>query len=196
MDIDPFEPLGISLKTSRFLDVFLHFIAFEESSLTSDASGAESRCNFAKVVKEGRRPGLQLEQEGKSIGLQDWGLALLERMQPIAALLDAQAGSEEHAQALQAQREKLRDVELTPSARVLREVRAADNSFAAFALKQSSEQAAQFRARPLDEALTAEFKGIAKLSLEQQESIERTQTGDFDTFVAAYRASTLGNISV
>lgn len=196
MDIDPFEPLGVSLQASRFLDVFLHFIAFEESSLTSDESGAESRCNFSKVVKEGRRPGLQLEREGKSVGLQDWGLELLERMQPIAALLDAQAGGEEHAQALQAQRGKLRDVELTPSARVLREVREAGNSFAAFALNQSRAQAQQFLARPLSAEQTAEFKATAQTSIEDQESIESTQIGDFDTFVAAYRASTLGNISV
>ena len=196
MDIDPFEPLGVSLKASRFLDVFLHFIAFEESSLTSDESGAESRCNFSRVVKEGRRPGLQLEQEGKPVGLQDWGLSLLERMQPIADLLDAQAGGSEHVQALQAQREKLRDAELTPSARVLREVRAAGNSFAAFALNLSKAQAVEFLARPLNAEQTAEFVATAATSIENQQSIERTQIGDFDTFVAAYRASTLGNISV
>ncbi|WP_034292374.1 glutamate--cysteine ligase [Herbaspirillum sp. RV1423] len=196
MDIDPFEPLGISLQASRFLDVFLHFIAFEESSLTSDAGGTENRSNFASVVKQGRRPGLQLQHEGKAVALQDWGLALLERMQPVAALLDEQAGGEQHMQALQAQREKLRDAELTPSARVLREVRTAGNSFAAFALNQSRAQAAQFLARPLNVEQTAEFAATAKTSIEQQQSMERTQTGDFDTFVAAYRASTLGNISI
>lgn len=196
MDIDPFEPLGISLQTSRFLDVFLHFIAFEESSLTSDQSGAESRCNFAKVVKQGRRPGLQLELEGRAVSLQDWGLSLLERMEPIAVLLDVQQGGEQHQQVLQAQREKLRDPELTPSARVLNEVRAAGKSFTAFALQQSRSQAEQFLARPLSAAQTAEFEAIARASVAQQHAIERLQTGDFDTFVAAYSASTLGNISV
>lgn len=196
MDIDPFEPLGISLEASRFLDVFLHFIAFEESSLTSDESGAESRCNFGRVVKEGRRPGLQLQQDGISVSMQEWGLSLLERMQPIAALLDAQAGGEQHRQVLQAQQEKLRDAALTPSARVLEEVRACGNSFTAFALQQSRRQAEQFLARPLSAEQAATFQAVAQTSLAHQEAIERTQTGDFDTFVAAYRASTLGNLSV
>jgi len=196
MDIDPFEPLGLSLTTSRFLDVFLHFIAFEESALTSDEEGAENRANFASVVKQGRRPGLQLQHGGQNVSLQDWGLTLLERMQPVAALLDAQAGSDEHQNALETQREKLRDAELTPSARVLREVRQNGNSFAAFALHQSRAQAEQFLARPLSAELTAGFTAAAALSIQQQQGLENTQTGDFDTFVAAYRASTLGNISI
>lgn len=196
LDIDPFEPLGISLQTSRFLDIFLHFIAFEESSLTSGEGGAESRGNFASVVKQGRRPGLQLQQEGQSIGLQDWGLGLLERMQAIADLLDGQAGGDQYRQALQAQREKLHVVELTPSARVLQAMRATGNSFPTFTLKQSRSQAEQFLARPLSVEVTAQFRATAQASIEHQQALEQTQTGDFDTFVAAYRASTLGNISI
>jgi len=87
-------------------------------------------------------------------------------------------------------------VELTPAARVLREVREHHNSFAAFALQNSRQQAAQFLARPLTPQQTAEFAAAVAASLSAQNDIERTQTGDFDTFVAAYRASTLGNISV
>jgi len=196
MDIDPFEPLGVSLAASRFLDVFLHFIAFEQSALTSVDEGMENRRNFASVVKQGRRPGLQLEQGGHSVALQDWGLTLLQRMQPVAELLDAQSGGDAHQRAMDVQREKLRDVELTPSARVLREVRQADNSFARFALQKSQAQAEQFLARPLSATQMAGFVAAADDSIAQQQSLEATQTGDFDTFVAAYRASTLGNISI
>ncbi|MBB3211300.1 glutamate--cysteine ligase [Herbaspirillum sp. Sphag1AN] len=196
LDIDPFEPVGVALTTARFLDVFLHFIAFEESALTSPEEGTENRRNFASVVKDGRRPGLQLQHRGQQLALPDWGLQLIERMQPIAALLDSQAGGEEHQRALAAQADKLRDPEVTPSARVLREVRAAGNSFPRFVLQQSQAQAADFLARPLDDALAQGFVAAAATSLEQQQSLESTQTGDFDTFVAAYRASTLGNISI
>ena len=196
MDIDPFEPLGVSLQASRFLDVFLHFIAFEESPCTSSDVGNENRGNFANVVKEGRRPGLQLQQNGQSIGLQDWGLGLLDQMTPIARLLDSQAGSTEYSDALAAQRAKLLDVALTPSARVLQAIKEAGNSYTAFALQQSRQQAEQFLARPLTPEQTAQFLATAKASIEDQQSIEATQIGDFDTFVAAYRASTLGNISI
>lgn len=196
MDIDPFEPLGLSLTAARFLDVFLHFIALEESAMTSSAENAENHHNFASVVKQGRRPGLQLQADGRSVALQDWGLELLARMQPVAALLDAQAGSDAHQRALAAQQEKLRDPELTPSAQVLRAVRQSGNSFTQFVWQQSQAQAAQFLARPLGAGLSADFAAAAATSIEQQQALESSQTGDFDTFVAAYRASTLGNISI
>lgn len=196
MDIDPFDALGINLQTARFLDVFLHFLALEQSCLTSDAEGAENRANFMTTVKQGRQPGLQLQFKGQAIGLSQWGGQLLDRMQAVAELLDRHAGGSEHGDALAAQRIKLADPDSTPSARVLREIRAAGNSFAAFALQNSTRQAEQMLARPLDAARTAEFEAMVQASLQAQDDIERTQIGDFDTFVAAYRASTLGNISV
>ncbi|EJN09543.1 glutamate--cysteine ligase [Herbaspirillum sp. YR522] len=196
MDIDPFDPLGINLQTARFLDVFLHFLALEQSCLTSDAEGAENRANFMATVKQGRQPGLQLQFKGQAIGLSQWGGQLLDRMQAVAELLDLHAGGSQHGDALAAQRIKLADPDATPSARVLREIGAAGNSFAAFALQNSTRQAEQMLARPLDAARTAEFEAMVRASLQAQDDIERTQIGDFDTFVAAYRASTLGNISV
>ncbi|MDB5989954.1 MAG: glutamate--cysteine ligase [Herbaspirillum sp.] len=196
MDIDPFDPLGISLQTARFLDVFLHLLALEESPLTSDFEGAENTANFSTVVRQGRMPGLQLQRAGQRVGLQQWGIELLDRMLPIAALLDAEMGSSVHAEALQVQRAKLHDAALTPSARVLAEIRAGGGSFHDFALARSSADAAYFKARKPDRAEQAEFNAMAVTSIEQQRQIEASQTGDFDTFVAAYRASTLGNFSV
>lgn len=188
--------MGIGLEAARFLDVFLHFLALESSCLTSDEEGAENRANFLATVKEGRRPGLQLHFKGASIGLKAWGEQLLDRMAPVADLLDRQRGGSQHRDSLQAQRAKLADPDSTPSARVLREIRASGNSFADYTLASSQRQAAELMARPLPAATTADFVAIAQASLDAQRAIERTQEGDFDTFVAAYRASTLGNIAI
>jgi glutamate--cysteine ligase len=196
MDIDPFDPMGISLQTSRFLDVFLHMLALEDSPLTSDIEGAENKANFSTVVKQGRMPDLQLQRGGQRVGLQQWGLELLDRMIPIATLLDAELGSSAHADAMKVQRAKLHDVALTPSARVLSEIRAAGGSFHEFSLARSLADAAYFKSRRPDHAEQAEFNQLAIESIRQQQQIEATQTGDFDTFVAAYRASTLGNFSI
>ncbi|MDY7577995.1 glutamate--cysteine ligase [Herbaspirillum sp. RTI4] len=196
MDIDPFDPLGISLQTTRFLNVFLHFLAFVESPLTSEAEGDENKENFNRTVKEGRRPGLALQRRGQPVGLQAWGLEMLDAMQPVAQLLDAEHGGDEHSQALEVQRAKLLNVELTPSARMLSLLREEKKSFIDLALQQNRADAAYFRARPLSAEQIAEFDALAATSLEEQAQIEATQTGDFGTFVAAYRASTLGNFSI
>jgi glutamate--cysteine ligase len=190
MDVDPFEPLGINLETSRFLDAFLLFCAMEESPLTNDAEGHENVNNFALTVKQGRKPGLNLQRVGMDINLQNWGLELLEKIAPVAALLDAQRGDDEHTRSMAKQKEKLLHPELTPSARVLDAIRANGGSFAAFALKQSTVLAEQFRARPPSTEERAYFQSMAKTSLNEQDEMERVQTGNFDQFIADYRSRT------
>lgn len=190
MDVDPFEPLGIGMTSMRFLDAFLLFCALEESPPTTPAEGLENSANFARVVTEGRRPGLQLQRGGVAVGLKEWGIELLDRIGTVAAALDAQQGQGEHLAALAAQRAKLLDATLTPSARVLAAIEAHGGSLAAFALEQSRRHAADFRARPPTPEEAAYFAGLAQDSLAQQAKMEQEQTGDFDAFITDYRART------
>ncbi|MFM9435911.1 glutamate--cysteine ligase [Janthinobacterium sp. CG_23.3] len=191
MDVDPFEPVGISLETGRFLDAFLLFCALDESPPISEQQSARYTENFARAVKEGRRPGLLLRRENGDVALPDWGRELLERIAPVAALLDERRGDGAHADALAAQSAKLADPDLTPSAKVLAELRASGGSFAAFGLRQSERHAAYFRAHPPSADEQAYFGELAATSLAEQAAIEMTPAGNFDDYVAAYRASTL-----
>ncbi|MFI4940499.1 MAG: glutamate--cysteine ligase, partial [Burkholderiales bacterium] len=102
MDIDPFEPMGISLQTSRFLDAFLLFCALDDSPLTNEAEDRQNVENFACTVKQGRRPGLHLQRRDNTISLQSWGLELLDNISVAAEALDAQRGDRVHAEALKA----------------------------------------------------------------------------------------------
>ena len=189
MDIDPDEPTGISLETSRFLDAFLLFCALHESPCTDEAHTYESADNFARTVKEGRRPDLQLSCGGAPKSLQAWGEELLDKIGAAAALLDAQRDDTAHADALAQQRCKLRDPELTPSARILTELRESKETFAQFALRKSEQHAAYFRAHPPSAEEHAYFTNLANTSLAEQTQIEQAQTGDFDRFIEAYRES-------
>lgn len=188
MDIDPFEPVGIALPTARFLDAFLTFCALEESPPTDEAVARRNAHNFSLAVREGRRPGLELQGETGAVPLCDWGQMLLDRIEPVAALLDAQQGSDAHARALQAQRDKLRDLGLTPSARVLDGVRGKGGSFLAFGRALAEAHDAHFRSRPLDAPQRQLFEAQARASLAEQQDMEATQTGDFDAFIEDYRA--------
>jgi glutamate--cysteine ligase len=191
LDIDPFEPVGVALETGRFLDAFLLFCALEESPLINAMEGQIHARNFARTVKEGRRPGLTLTRDDAEVPLAEWADELLERIRPLAALLDSEhnyAGS--HVAALEAQKAKVADPDTTPSARVLEEVRAL-GSFAKFGLRQSELHAQALRAEPLMPAEVALFDETARVSLEQQAQIEAADSGNFDDFVAAYNSSTL-----
>ncbi|SDD34900.1 glutamate--cysteine ligase [Paraburkholderia lycopersici] len=196
MDIDPFEPTGISLETARFLDAYLLACALDDSPFLSAGAYAESNANFGLVTKEGRRPGLALKRDGEDVPMQDWAEELLEKIGRAAATLDAARGGDEHARSLATQRAKLADPVLTPSARVLQTMRDGRQSFLQFGLAQSERHAAHFLARPLDAATTAEFEALARDSLVEQAQLERDEVGSFDAFVAAYRAYTLNRFSV
>jgi glutamate--cysteine ligase len=190
LDIDPFDPLGISLETARFMDAFLLFCALEESPFTDLDSDQENAHNFKLAVKEGRRPGLALQRGGEPVGLREWGLELLDRIAEVAEILDGQGAGQVHALTLARQRDKLHDAGQTPSARVLDALRAEGGSFAAFGMRQSLAHAADFRARPLTADELAGFAAQAAASLEEQDRMERTQNGDFDQFIVDYRART------
>lgn len=190
MDINPFEPLGINLETSRFLDVFLLFCILIESPQTNQKEWLENTSNFAKTVKEGRKPDLKLQHLGSDVGLVSWGLDLLTQMTEVAQVLDEQNGGTAFMQSLEAQKEKLLNPDKTPSAQVLAAINAHDGSFTKFALAQSKIFADDFKSRSLsDEQLNA-FKAMVQTSLTEQAHIERVQVGDFDSFINDYRSRT------
>ncbi|HLT03686.1 MAG TPA: glutamate--cysteine ligase [Pseudomonas sp.] len=192
LDIDPFLPLGIDLREALFLDTFLLYCALRDSPLLVDGECGRCTGNFVKTATEGRRPGLLLQnQNGQPVELRQWAGELLDAMAPVAALLDQARGGQEHAQALRAQRDKVEDVELTPSARVLASLRERGESFTAFAQRLSHEHARRFLAAPLSAQERAQFEALARESLEAQQRIEAEDEGDFETFVAAYQASLL-----
>ena len=193
LDINPFLPLGIDLDEARFLDAFLLFCAFSDSPLLNGEC-SDATDNFLAVVKEGRRPGLQLQRRGQPVELQVWANELLERIADTAALLDRArrrsprggagsaageggrcgtdafgAGAEGHARA----RRELRSVLPAPEPRTRGVFPPAS--------------AGRRRAGALRED--------GQRLLAEQTELERDQDGDFDTFVAAYQASILGLIS-
>lgn len=194
IDVDPFDPLGINLESARFLDAFLLYCALEESPLTNQIEGDENLRNFALCVKRGREPGLQLQRAGVALSLQEWGVELIEKIRPVAELLDQQRGESVHVSSLNQQLAKLRNPELTPSARVLQAIRHENGSFPQFALKQSRHFATQFRERPVDEQTRAELIQMAQQSLAEQAQMEADQSGSFDAFIEDYRSRTSSQI--
>ena len=190
MDVDPFEPIGINIETARFLDAFLLFCALDESAPTNESETKKNVENFARTVKQGRLPGLTLRRGDADIELTAWGVELLDKIAVAAELLDRQRGDTSHATALAAQRAKLHDAGLTPSAKVLRAIRDNGGSFEAFALEQSRTHATQFRAQPPSAEEAAYFTNLARESIEEQARMEREQTGDFDEFITDYRSRT------
>ncbi len=187
LDINPFLPLGIDLNEARFLDSFLLFCALDDSPCLADGECSAATDNFLRVVKEGRRPGLELQRCGESVMLNDWANQLLDEIGQVAGLLDRSHADSRHAEALAEQRAKVADSSLTPSARVLDELRRSGESFSQFAMRQTLAHADYFRSQAPGASELDQFESAAHQSLERQAEMEATDELDFDSFVVEYQ---------
>jgi glutamate--cysteine ligase len=187
LDIDPFEPTGIGADTGLFVDAFLLYCLLHDSPPTDSVARERARANLRLVVNRGREPGLELADEsGAARGLREWGLAIVADIARIGRLLDAARGRGAYSAAITRLVARLENADATPSARVLRELGAHENSFFRFALAQSARHRAHFLSAPIPAAERERFERWARESLEEQRQIEASDTLSFERYLENY----------
>ena len=187
LDVDPFSAVGVDPVTMRFLDVLLLHCALEESPPDAPEEIARIAKNQFRVAERGREPGLRLARGAAELALREWGLEVLQSCAPIAETLDGASGGRDHAEAMAVAGERLRDPERTPSARVLREMRARhDDSYVAFALARSLAHRDAMLALPLAPDAASRLAAMAEASLVEQRKVEETDDMPFELFRQQY----------
>ena len=187
MDLDPFEPVGITAQTTRFLDIFLLHCLLSDSPPDSPQEIAALARNQHRTAARGREPGLLLECFGKEVTLTDWGSQIIAECAPVAAALDAAHGSKAYSEALQAAGVGLRDANSLPSARVLAAMaRDHDNVFVKFVRAQAEKAQAHLLGLPFSADLQAHFNSLSQKSMADQKQIERLDTMPFETYREQY----------
>ena len=189
LDLDPFEPLGISAQAMRLIDVFLLHCLLADSPPDTPAEIARIGRNQHKTAAFGRQPGLQLERGEGWVALADWGRELLAAFEPLARRLDEVHGGEAHRQAMDEARRRLDSPSLLPSTRVL-EVLARDygNSFLAFGRDLSQRTRQDLLARPWDASAQARFEALGEKSWHDQRAIEAGDSLPFEIYRQQYIA--------
>ncbi len=187
VDINPLEPLGVNVPQLRFLEAFLLLCLLRESPpLTVEERHAVDHNQMA-VALNGRDPALQLQQiNGSQIPLRQWAEEILESLQPICDLLDGDQTNRPYQATLAEQREVLANSDLTPSARMLAEMRASGENFFRCARRLSEQHRNHFKAQPLSEERVQFFTEAAAQSLQTQRDIEAADTLSFDEFLQRY----------
>jgi glutamate--cysteine ligase len=187
LDVSAFDPVGVNQNKLRFLEAFLALCLLRDSDPISRGEQEALDANHLKVARRGREPGLTLDREGREFPMLDWARELLDAMQGLCEMLDHGEPARPYAAALEQQRAKIDDVERTPSARLLTEMRQSGESFFELALRMSKLHKDYFLGLyPPNERRLAEFAEAAEESLEAQERIEASDKIDFDTYLARY----------
>lgn len=183
VDLSPFSPVGLDAEQMRFLDTFLLYCLLQESPPCEDSEQDTQDANFEAVVNSGRQPDLLLKRDSKDIPMAQWARELIIEMRPIAALLDQVNGTGDYHTSLEVQQAKVADPELTPSARVLREMRERNLPFFRLAMGYSEQWAQYFRERQLSAATRAAFSDETERSLLAQRATEQSDDINFKQYL-------------
>ena len=192
VDVSPFTSVGLDRGQIHFLDTFLLYCLLEDSPPCTDSEQACQADNLEAVVNRGRQPGLALKTTEGEQSLTEYATALCQRLAPVAELLDAASATAGYSASLRDQMARVADPELTPSARILREMREQDLPFFRLAMAYSERWAEKLRARQLPPATLAAFEEETRRSIQAQREIEQSDQLSFeqylDQYFAQYRA--------
>jgi glutamate--cysteine ligase len=187
LDVSAFDPVGVNQNKLRFLEAFLALCLLRESAPISVGEQAALDANHLLVARRGREPDLKLSREGRSVAMTGWARELLDSMQGLCEMLDHGEPARPYSSALEQQMAKINDVERTPSARLLAEMRQTGETFFQLALRMSNLHKDYFLGLyPPNESRLREFATEARESLEAQRSIEASDRTDLDAYLAHY----------
>ena len=194
VDVNAYHPLGIDAEQMTFLRLFMLHCLLADGPRIAARERRAIDANQVLAAHRGREPGLKLQAGDESPTLRDWALRALDAMEPLAELLDggASAAAGGYTDSLAAQRAKVLDPDLTPSARMLAEMRERGECFAAFARRLTEQHRETFLATPPSRERTAWLTDLAATSLDRQRAIEAADDIDFDEFLRRYFAQSEG----
>ncbi|HET7176688.1 MAG TPA: glutamate--cysteine ligase [Gammaproteobacteria bacterium] len=186
LDVNAYDPVGVDEPALRFIEALLAHCLLSDSPATTAEEQAAIGANQLKVARQGREPKLELQRDGRPMRLRDWAREVLTELAPLCALLDGDEATCPYTRSLGAQRAAVEDAELTPSARVLKDMRAHGESFFRFAERMSETHRRRFLAEPLPASAEARFVAEAAASLQEQADIEAADRLSFDDYLHQY----------
>jgi glutamate--cysteine ligase len=189
VDINPLEPLGVTVNQLRFLEAFLLFCLLVDSPPFDAQERRMIDDNQMATALTGRDPTLVLQRRrAPALPLRHWAEEILGQLQPVCELLDIGGEERFYAAALAEQWVALADPERTPSARMLAEMHASGENFFRCAQRLSKQHRRFFESPPLAEERTRFFIEAAERSWREQWEIEAADDMSFDEFLNRYFA--------
>jgi glutamate--cysteine ligase len=191
LDINMFDPQGISETQCRFLETLMAFCLLQDSPVIDSLERKEIDSNLSAVCYRGREPGLLLQRHGEAIPLRQWASEICTAMGTFADVLDQGKADEAYRQALQQQVELVNDPDKTPSAIILAKMAEHKEGYFQFARRMSLQHQQYFLQQEHTAAQFKAFTDTARQSLAEQQSLEEADDISFDEFLQRYFAQTL-----
>ncbi|MCU7863977.1 MAG: glutamate--cysteine ligase [Candidatus Thiodiazotropha sp. (ex Lucinoma borealis)] len=195
MDVNAFHPLGIAEEQIYFVEALMLTCLLQESPAINVAEQKEIDWNELTAAHQGRKPGLMLQRRGEQVSLRDWGLEICEALQPICEVLESGMPGKPYSESLKLQVHRLQDADLTPSARMLAEMRDKGESFFQFAQRMSKQHQHYFTQQEHSSQDQQLLQQEAKDSWQRQHDIEAADKVSFDEFLENYFSQKIDSMS-
>ena len=186
LDVNAYDPLGINESQLHFLEAFLLFCLLQESPLIDAPERKEIDHNEMLTAHRGRMPGLQLLRNGHNQTLQDWAMEIMHEMEAVCDLLDADDSEKPYTASLNKQIERVMHPDMTPSARMLDDMRQDHESFYHFAERMSKKHFHYYKNYQLSAEQEQFYKTEAERSIQKQKKIEEDDVLSFEDYLSQY----------
>lgn len=177
LDLDPFEPIGVSKAQLQITELVLLHCLLQPSPPMTPSEYAQVRTRLHYVVSEGRDPNATLTVNDETLPIRDHAQKILSELDAIAQAIALPDWPSLRA-AMQA---RLDDFEQLPSAHILNQMRNSEASFFDWAMSRALKTAQQLDQPIPDKKLATLFEQAGKESLEKESALP--VDGDFDAFV-------------
>lgn len=186
IDLDPYSDVGIRLSSACFLEILALYCLLSESPELMPEEEELLSNNVERVVNHGRDPNLNILTSSGETPFNQWMQSHLDKMLPLATLLDAHHGGNDYRTALALMQGKARNPNLTLSAQV-----ESDSKQLGSTWQLGFTLARQHRALLLQQTLSpntqAKYEVLAEKSIMQQAELEAADSEDFKQFLQQYR---------
>lgn len=186
LDVNPFSKVGITEEQVNFLDLFLTWCAIKPSAEISATQSQHFAENLSAIVTEGRAPELQLEIDGQTNSVAQWGEWLTDELKALAVVLDKSGNEERYKDAIAHIAPRFSAPELTSSARILDKIIAQNSDNGPLALNLSKQYKKELIEQPYQIWSDKYFESQKVSSIEKQQKIEQADQLSFDDFLVDY----------
>ncbi|WP_022941881.1 glutamate--cysteine ligase [Psychromonas hadalis] len=186
LDVNPFSKVGITEEQVNFLDLFLTWCAIKPSAEISAQASQHFAENLSAIVTEGRNPRLQLEIDGKTNSVAQWGEWLTDELKELAVVLDKSGNEERYKAAIDHIAPRFSSPELTSSARVLENIIEQDSDNGPLALALSKLYKKELIEQPYQIWSDQYFQDQKIESIKKQQQIELSDILSFDDYLQNY----------
>ncbi len=186
IDLDPYSDIGIRLSTACFLEVLALYCLLTDSPELYPEEDQRLAENLERVVNNGREPNLSILTTQGEVGFEEWMLEHLEKMMPLANLLDAHNKSNHYRSAVALMLGRATHPDATLSAQILADTERLGSTWQ-LGYNLASQHHEGLVKQTLSPNTQAKYEVLAEKSWMQQQQLEDEQTVDFKTYLQAYR---------